>query len=382
MTAIRKRTWSDQLGERHQAWLVDYRDAAGKRRAKQFARKKDAEVWATQASWEVARGIHTPDSQSLTVEHAGNVWVAKACADQLERATIENYQRMLDRHITPLIGAERLSRLTMPMVRAFADNLLASRSRATAARALHHLRMILTEAQRRGMVAQNVAIGVRLGKAAREKERVAIPSREELQAMIKTSGDDLRALVMTAIFTGLRASELRGLRWADVDLKLGRVTVAQRADRYNRIGPPKSAAARRTIPLPPAVITELKRWKLRCPKSNLDLAFPGPEGGVLHYKNFMTRQFLPMQVDAGVAVGTRRLDKAGQPILRAKYALHALRHAAASAWIKQRIDLKRLQTWMGHSSIQVTLNVYGHLIADDSGDAALAAAAQQELLGA
>ncbi|MDQ4087894.1 MAG: hypothetical protein M3177_07795 [Pseudomonadota bacterium] len=68
--------------------------------------------------------------------------------------------------------------------------------------------------------------------------------------------------------------------------------------------------------------------------------------------------------------------------MRAKYSLHALRHAAASAWIKQRLDLKRLQTWMGYSSIQVRLNIYGHLIEDQSGDAALAAAAQRELLGA
>jgi len=302
-------------------------------------------------------------------------------AEGLERATIENYQRVLDRHIAPFIGAERLSRLTMPMVRTFADSLLAERSRPTASRTLHHLRMILTEAQRRGLIAQNVAVGVRLGKALRDKERGIIPAKEELQAMIKGSDDDLRPLVLTAIFTGLRASELRGLRWADVDLKKGVVTVAQRADRYNVIGPPKSAAARRTVPLPPVVMTELKKWKLRCPKSGLGLAFPAPEGGVLHYKNFMTRRFFPMQVKAGITIETGK-DKQGAPIMEAKYGLHDLRHAAASAWIKQTIDLKRLQTWMGHSSIQVTLNMYGHLIEDEIGDAALAAAAQRELLGA
>ena len=381
MTTIRKRSWSDTFGLQHQAWLVDYRDASGKRRAKQFARKKDAETWATQAVWEVAKGIHTPDSQSLTVKQAGDLWVGKAKAEGLERATVENYQRILDRHIAPFIGAERLSRLTMPMVRTFADSLLADRSRPTASRALHHLRMILTEAQRRGLIAQNVAVGVRLGKAAREKERVVIPAKEELQAMIKASDEDLRPFLLTAIFTGLRSSELRGLRWSDVDLKKGCVTVTQRADRYNVIGPPKSEAARRTVPLPPLVATELKKWKLRCPQSSLNLAFPAPEGGVLHYKNFMTRRFFPMQVQAGVTLEIGR-EENGAPVIKPKYGLHDLRHAAASAWIKQRIDLKRLQTWMGHSSIQVTLNVYGHLIEDESGDAALAAAAQRELLGA
>lgn len=242
--------------------------------------------------------------------------------------------------------------------------------------------MILTEAQGRGLVGQNAAAGVRLGRADREKEKVVIPAKAELKAMIAACDDDLRALVLTGIFTGLRASELRGLRWSDVDLKKGTVAVTQRADRYNVIGPPKSAAARRTVPLPPAAVTELKKWKLRCPNSDLGLAFPAKEGGVLHYRNFMRRQFFPMQIAAGVAVDTGAVDEHGEPVLRAKYSLHASRHAAASAWIKQRIDLKRLQTWMGHSSIQVTLNVYGHLIEDESGDAALAAAAQKDLLGA
>jgi integrase len=382
MSSIRRRTWTASSGEKKSAWQVDYRDTRGHRRSKQFHRKKDAEAWLTQAAWQVTQGTHTPDSQSVTVKQAGNIWIAKAGADRLERATIENYRRVLDRHIVPFIGAERLSRLTMPAVRAFADDLLKNRSRPTATRALHHLRMILTEAQRRGLVAQNVAAGVRIGKAAREKEPVVIPSKAELQAMINASDDNLRPLVITAIFTGLRASELRGLRWSDVDLKKGTVTVSQRADRFNVIGPPKSAAGWRTIPLPPVAVTELKKWKLACPNSELGLAFPAKEGGVLHYRNFMRRQFHPMQIAAGVIVDTGKTDANGAPIVEAKYSLHALRHAAASAWIKQRIDLKRLQSWMGHSSIQVTLNIYGHLIEDDSGDAALAAAAQRELLGA
>ena len=87
-----------------------------------------------------------------------------------------------------------------------------------------------------------------------------------------------RPLLLTAIFTGLRASELRGLRWADVDLKLGELHVRQRADRYNAIGRPKSAAGERTIPLAPMLVNTLREWKLACPKSELDLAFPTASG--------------------------------------------------------------------------------------------------------
>ena len=68
-------------------------------------------------------------------------------------------------------------------------------------------------------------------------------------------------------------------------------------------------------------------------------------------------------------------------MMTGKYGLHALRHAAASGWIAQKIDLKRLQSWIGHSSIQITLDTYGHLIEDKEQDAAIAEAAQSYLAG-
>ena len=105
MTSIRKRTWTDLRGEQRQAWLVDYRDSAGKRRAKQFDRKKDAEAWATTAAWQVSQGVHTADSQSVTVKQAGEIWITRVEADDRERATVANYRTILDRHIVPLIGA-------------------------------------------------------------------------------------------------------------------------------------------------------------------------------------------------------------------------------------------------------------------------------------
>ncbi len=68
--SIRKRTWRTPAGELKQAWLVDYRDNSGARRAKQFTRKKDAEAWQTEAAWQVSQGTHTPGSQSITVAKA------------------------------------------------------------------------------------------------------------------------------------------------------------------------------------------------------------------------------------------------------------------------------------------------------------------------
>jgi len=78
--------------------------------------------------------------------------------------------------------------------------------------------------------------------------------------------------------TCLRASELRGLAWSDVDLKEGVLAVRQRADLYCTIGSPKSASSRREVPLMPIVVNTLREWKLACPKSDLDLVFPTGNG--------------------------------------------------------------------------------------------------------
>lgn len=371
--AIRKRQWTAPDGTPKQAWLVDYRDQAGKRRSKQFTRKKDAEAWATGAMWQVSQGVHTADSQSVTVAAAAKLWIKSAETNKRERATIEQYRTINRLHVEPLIGGEKLSRLSRPMVEDFRDRLLESRSRSIAGKAVRALSMILGDSQRRGLVAQNVAHGVKVEKGEREKGPVEIPTKAELRALLDHADDDFRPFVTLAIFSGLRASELRGLRWQDVDLKGGTVTVAQRADKYCEIGPPKSRAGRRTVPLPPKVVTELKAWKLRCPVGDLGLVFPNKAGGVQDYGHLLRRRFYPLQIEAGVADGEGEGAKA-------RYGIHALRHAAASAWIAQGIDLKRLQVWLGHTSIELTLDVYGHLIVDPARDAELMARAQADLL--
>lgn len=383
MATIKKRTWTTPAGEQRSAWQLRYVDGQGVERAKQFSRKGDAAAYLTKAAWEVSQGTHTADSSSITVEQAGDLWIARAQAQDRERSTIKQYKELTRLHINPLLGAEKISRLTMPAVENFVDALLETRSKAMAGKAVRALTSIVTEAQRRGLVAQNVAKGVKVIRSGRDKKRMVVPPKEDLRALLDTAAKhmpDYRPLLLTAIFTGLRSSELRGLRRVDVDLKAGAITVTQRADQWGVIGSPKSAAAHRTIPIPPALVSELRAWILRAPLSPAGLLFPNKEGGVRLHSNSLNREYWPIQIRAGLSEPTGKKDADGNAILRARYDFHSLRHAAASAWIKQRIDLKRLTTWLGHASVQTTLDVYGHLIKDDQGDAALVAATQAELL--
>lgn len=387
MTAIRKRSWLTPAGVSKTAWLVDYRDQSGKRRAKQFARKKDAEEYAERSRTEVRQGTHTHDRDSITVAIAADLWIAASEAERLERSTTKRYRELAELHIKPRLGALKLTTLTKPLVQDFRLLLLQTISRAMAAKVLRALSAILGNAMEIGAINQNVASTVKVGKLKREAEKIIVPDRVDLKAMIAAAGDTERPLILTAITTGLRSSELRGLRWQDIDLAAGTISVRQRADQWGQIGPPKSEAGKRTVPIPPELVSELKRWKLRSPPSRQDLAFPSSTGTPIRHNNMLRRMYFPLQLRAGLSVfkvdakGQDILDDDGQPVLIAKHSFHALRHAAASAWIESNIDLKRLQVWIGHENIRLTLDTYGHLLKDDAKDAELALLASRDLFG-
>ena len=164
--AIRKRTWTNAQGEKV-AWVVDYKDQHGKRRLKTFQRKKDADKWWSEANYEVAHGIHTPASASVTVSDAAGLWLEHGRAEGLERSTIEQRERHVRLHITPFIGSLKLSDLSAPRVYAFLDELRDNgRSLAMRRKVLTSLKSLVSHAQGRGLVAQNAARSVRLkGKA-------------------------------------------------------------------------------------------------------------------------------------------------------------------------------------------------------------------------
>lgn len=382
MAAIRKRTWTDRTGEQRQAWLVDYRDGAGKRRSKQFSKKRDADAWLVAAAWSVRQGVHTPDSQAITVAEAAEQWIENAMTRGLERGTVKGMQEVARLHIVPIIGGQRLSRLTMPLVEEFKDILLQTRSRSIAHKAVRSLSSILIEAMRRGHVGQNVARSVSVKISNRDRKKIVPPPAEHLKALL-AAADQLGALdprlpvlLRVAMLTGLRSSELRGLRWSDVDLKAPALSVTQRADRWGTIGSPKSIAGARTIPIGPALVSVLRAWRLRCPGA---LVFPNRRGNPISQHRIIDL-FLAIQIEAGLAINTGNVDAHGEVIWRPQYGLHSLRHAAASAWIKRGIDHKRLQTWLGHASIKTTMDRYGHMLTDAQADATLAAGAEAALL--
>lgn len=367
--SVRKRTWRTSKGEAKEAWIVHYADQHGVPHIKTFERKKDADAYQAIVKVDVSKGMHVPASQSLTISEAADVWINRVEADERERTTVRQYRQHVSLHIAPRIGGLKLAQLTPAHIEAFRDDLLKSLSRALARKVLTSLKSLL-KASKYGHLASDVRMKV--DKRSERKLEIGrdIPSSGEVKRMIEATAESKhRALLMTAALTGLRASELRGLRWSDVDFKEAELHVRQRADRYNKIGPPKSASSRRSIPLGPQILSALKVWKLACPKGEGDFVFPTSTGKVDHHAN-MLRGLNPVMARAGLT------DKRG----RAKYALHSFRHYFASWCINPKdrggreLSPKVVQGLLGHSSIVMTLDRYGHLFPRGDDRAELAAA--------
>jgi integrase len=362
MAKVRRRTWLTSAGEPRQAWIADYFDQGGKRHQKAFPTRKAADAYLVEARHQVARGVHTADSESPTVAEAAAEWLRRARADGLEPSTLRQYDHRVRLHILPLIGETKLSKLTAPVVEEYRSRLLETRSRTMAQRVLTTFKAIVADAARHGRIAHNPARDARpIRIAARYRKVVEIPTRPELQAMLASATGRLHPFIMTAALTGLRASELRGLEWLAVDFETAVLHVRQRADERGMIGKVKSGAARRSIPLPPMLATTLKAWKLRCPPGAF--VFPNGAGKVESHQNIMRRELQPL------------LDKLGLK----HYGLHAFRHFCASWWIDQGLGIKRVSALLGHSSISLTADTYGHLFPAED-DAERFAAAERALL--
>jgi integrase len=307
-----------------------------------------------------------------TIRDAAELWLKRCRLNDLERATLRSYKGHFDHHIEPKIGGLLLTDLNVAGVNDFIDDLLENNSKAMARKVLASLRAILSTAQARGMIEMNVAREVRLPRSRRDEDDKIIPTKDEIRALINNAPEKHRTLIITALLTGMRASELRGLPWEHVDFDRRIISVRQRADRYNQIGKPKSRAGRRDIPMAPMVHKVLCDWKIRCPVGSLNLVFSNGKGNVEGHANIYHRIFKPLMIECEIT----KTD--GKP----KFGIHALRHAAASLFIEQGWPPKKIQVILGHSSINMTFDVYGHLFHDPEEDVELMAKMESDLLAA
>ena len=352
MAKIVERKWRGADGTERRGWQVDFVDQHGKRQRKQFQRRKDADAFLVTARAQVQVGTFTPDSTSATIGEACDLWVERAKAEGLERNTREQYRIQVNHLLAVIDRNTKLSRMTRARCEQARDDLLKAHSRGTARKVVQALRMVLADAKRRGLVTVNVAADTRVGAGKRHKRKLKagadFPLPAEVKAMLDGAGPKAKAMVALAALAGLRASELRALRWSDVEL--GRhptVTVSQRADAWCAIGSTKAESSQRTVPLDEAA-KAVKAWKLAQAPGRALLFGTGTDRPDM-LGNLQRRLLTPLCASAGVP----------------RYTWHSLRHYAISSWLAARIDLKTVQHWAGHATLAMTIDRYGHLIPRD-----------------
>lgn len=187
-------------------------------------------------------------------------------------------------------------------------------------------------------------------------------------------------MVHLMLYCGLRMGELRALTRGALTLTGAhpQLHVIQAADQHQKLKAPKTRAGRRKIPLGPETAAALRDWLPHAPANELHLVFPTGAGTVESHANLHHRWWVPLMKAAGLAdvapiAGTRRKK------ITPHFTPHTLRHAAASLWIEMGVQPKRVQKLMGHASLQMTMDLYGHLWTDPADDSRIARQMERQL---
>lgn len=321
-----------------------------------------------------------PSGSKLDVPAAIDRWldicekIGRDGREPVEPETLKEYKRrsqVMKRYPWPKLMCE----LEQPDIVRFRTWLLENETRDLARRTLSSLHSVLIEMKLQGLIAVDPAAHITIrsgGRYEEDSEGVEIPSDQEVRDLLAAT-ETLRLkneymakcwarykpMIHLAVFSGMRPSEYRGLPWSNVGE--GIIHVRQRADKTGIIGPVKSKAGRRTLHVSSKVTDMIFGWRASCPESEADLVFPTDTGKPIHLYNFAMGGWAPLMREAGLLISSKVGDKTE---LRPKYTPYCLRHYQASKLIEKSKDAKYIQSFMGHSDIQITYNTYGHLMKD------------------
>lgn len=291
--------------------------------------------------------------------------------EKVEPETFKEYKRRAN-VIKEYDWPEKLPSLEATDIVHFRNWLLANKTRDLARRTLSSLHSVLIEMKHQGEIRHDPASGITIQAGGRyeDDEPIEIPSDAEIRAILAAADamgekNDFmrkcwaryRPMIYLAAFSGMRPSEYRGLQWSSVGD--GMVQVTQRADKTGIIGPVKSKAGRRRIFVPKLVTDMLAEWRKKCPVTEADLVFPTGNGKPILLDNFRISAWMPLMREAGLTLAR---NQGGKTVEHSLYSPYALRHYYASKLIERGEDLKFIQQTMGHSKIEITFNVYGHLL--------------------
>jgi integrase len=358
-------------------WLIRWflgRDGTGKRRYGSrtvHGTKKDAQKALREKLQQRDLGVVVL-SRRVTVNAYLDEWLEKAARGRLRPRTFADYKEKLKRYVRPILGLQRLDRLTPLDVQGMVTQLSVEGCPTVdpkdreplAPQTVRYAHAILSgaleQAVRWQMLAANPARRVELPKNRRREMQALTPAQAaKLREVL--AGTRYEALFLLLLGTGLRPGEALALQWGDLDLEAGRATVQRTLPRRKQrealaFEDPKTARSRRVVPLPPTVVQALRRHRAHQAEERIALGAEWSDHGLLfttelgepaNYRNLVRRHF------------KKALERAELPLtLR----LYDLRHSFASLAMAAGAHVKAIADRLGHSSTKMTLDVYSHVL--------------------
>ncbi len=346
-------------------WQARYSDPSGKlvSAPQTFATKTDADRWLAMVEADLHRGEwRDPKLGRVAFSEWAEQWYAGTAT--LKPKTRVWYESSLRNHVLPHFGALPVAGIDQVGVKSFLAELTAAgKSQATVRGAFAVTRLVLGSALSSGAIRSNPCSGVRQPRPSRHEmcflspDEIAILAETISNPPIKRGGGEHRRqsypeyglLVTFAAYTGLRAGEIEALRVKNLDLLRGTVHVCESLAQVHGelvLGPTKTYESR-TVPLPRFLVDDLAAHLSAHPHGADDLVFTAPLGGPIRHELFYRNFFKPAVARSGVPQGLR---------------FHDLRHTYAALLISQGAHPRAMMERLGHSSVTVTIDTYGHLM--------------------
>lgn len=350
-TRVRTRTSGIRRKRRAKGdvYEVRFRDAEGVQRSRTFPTLDQAKAFQAATLVDVRDGRYVaPDAGAVLFRIVAEEWYAAQA--HLKRRTQIAYRSAIDHNLASFLDRP-VGTIGYADVQALVNAMTtAGRKPPTVRNVLMVCRLILDEAVRRKFIRANPCREVKPPRL-RPVNNVFL-TVEQVQHLAAQLPPPLGLLVLTAAGTGLRAAELHGLRVRDLELLRRRLHVRQTIADLGRelvVDTPKSHAGRRTVPISPALCDLLAAHIARAELGMDDLVF-GDGGKPRRHNTFYLNVFKPAVSAAGLPPETR---------------FHDLRHTYASLMIAAGVNPKRLSVWMGHTTVSLTMDRYGHLYDDE-----------------
>lgn len=337
------------ITERNGRYRAEAYDKVTQRRVyKSFDTLTAAKAWRRDMQVKIAKG-EARAVDPVTIREAWTLWLDAAergvvrarGGEAYKPGVLASYSQVFKARPLKRFGSTKVGELRRAAVQRWVDELVAEGLAAQSVRNnVNALRVLMKWCIREELRHDNPCDGVELPSGGTERDRIAPPAEAvELLGALAVAQD--RAIYATAFFAGLRRGELMGLRWEDVDLVERVVRVRQNWDvKTRQLVAPKSKAGVRELGIPELLVPYLAALD-----TTDGLVFRSATGGPFNHRALVDR-------------ATAAWDAAGlTPI-----GLHEARHTYASLMIAAGVNIKTISEWMGHSSVNITLDRYGHLL--------------------